>query len=235
MLRRMNDDPMLSPIAIDGGAASGKSTLARALADRFRYRVLDTGAMYRAFTLAALEQRVPASDTIRCSELAAALDMQLQNGSDTHVLLAGTDVTPRLREPEVETNVSAYSAIAGVRTVMVERQRTFASAAPSILVGRDIGTVVLPGAPLKVYLTADDEARSLRRSKQTAEWGAIRSAEESSVDIALRDTTDTGREAAPLRPAADAIIIDTTAEDARTIAERVIRLILDRQAGERAR
>lgn len=197
-------------IAIDGGAATGKTTLGAALAARYGYRFLDTGQMYRAFTLAALRRGIPPSEEDACVTLAGDLEMELTDEPIVRVLLNGEDVTQDLRSPPVEANVSAYSAIPGVRAVMVERQRAFAASHRAILAGRDIGTVVLPWAPVKLFLTASPSARAERRSRQASEWGVAQQADEAHRDIAGRDTIDSSRQESPLRPAEDAIIIDTT-------------------------
>ena len=199
----MADTP--APIAIDGPAASGKSTLVRALAERLGYVFLDTGLMYRAYTLAALRAKIPADDVRANEGLANSLDLRARASLDTHIFIGAEDVTPRLRDPEVEANVSAYSAVPGVREVMVARQREVAESGPAILAGRDIGTVVLPDAPLKFYLEASEEARATRRGVQAGQH-----AHEAKRDIAGRDVIDSGRRTSPLRPADDAIIIDTT-------------------------
>ena len=199
-----------APIAIDGPAASGKSALGTALAARFGYRFLDTGLMYRAFTLAALRANVPAENT-DCVRFNTALRLTLRpEDGDTRVLIDGEDVTDLLRDPQVEANVSRYSALPPVREQMVRQQREFADGAPAILAGRDIGTVVLPHAPLKFYLQASEEARASRRSTQASEWGHVQAAAQTHQDIVARDVADSTRKASPLRSAKDAIVIDTT-------------------------
>lgn len=197
--------PLPSPVAIDGPAASGKSTLGQHLAEQLGYAFLDTGLMYRAFTLAALRRGIPADDAEACTRLARELDLRVAASLHTHIFLGEEDVTPFLRGPEVEANVSAYSAIPGVREVMVAKQREVAGQGPAVLAGRDIGTVVLPGAPIKFYLQASPVARARRRSAQ-----AEQEHDEAHRDITVRDIIDTERAASPLRPAGDAIIIDTT-------------------------
>ncbi|WP_322819769.1 (d)CMP kinase [Tepidiforma sp.] len=197
------------PIAIDGPAASGKSSLGMALARRFGFLFLDTGLMYRAVTLAALEAGVPAEDEA-AGRLARTLDIRAEAGAETRILLGGRDVTGRLREPEVEHHVSAYSALPSVREAMVAAQRAIAARGPAILAGRDIGTVVLPDAPVKLFLEASAEARAARRSLQARQWGLPQEAAEARRDIDLRDRLDSSRAASPLRPAEDALVIDTT-------------------------
>lgn len=198
-----------NPIAIDGPAASGKTSVGQALAVRFGYRFLDTGMTYRALTLVALRQRVPPSDAAGCAAVAESLDLHFApDGS--RVYLGQEDITEIIRGPDVEANVSAYSAIPAVREVMVRLQRRFAEAGPAVLAGRDIGTVVLPTAPLKFYLLASEEARAKRRSLQAGTWGTNQQAEDARRDIAGRDLIDSTRATSPLSAAPDAIVIDTT-------------------------
>ncbi len=201
----MAKDSLPATIAIDGPAASGKSMLGQALAQRLGYLFLDTGRMYRAFTLAAILRQVPPTDLPACAGLAASGRLHVVPGVDSHVLLDSVDVTGLLREPAVEANVSAYSAIPAVREAMVALQREIAAAGRAILAGRDIGTVVLPAAPVKLYLDASPEARARRRSAQAAQGET-----EAHRDISGRDETDMTRQASPLSIAADAIVIDTT-------------------------
>ncbi len=206
----MAEPHLPAPVAIDGPAASGKSTLGAALAARFGYRFLDTGLMYRAFTLAALRATVQPDDG-ECARFGAALNLTLQSkGGGARVLLDGEDVTDLLRDPRVEANVSRYSALPPVREQMVRQQREFAIGTRAILAGRDIGTVVLPDAPLKFYLQASEEARASRRSTQTGQWGNAQATTEARQDIASRDVADSTRKTSPLRPAEDAVVIDTT-------------------------
>jgi len=206
-------------IAIDGPAASGKSTLGRVLAERLGYRFLDTGLMYRAVTLAALRAGIPASDAPASALLAETLAMHIEAATETRIFIDGEDVTPLLRGPEVEANVSAYSAIAGVRTAMVRRQREFATQGHAVLAGRDIGTVVLTDAPLKFYLEASEDARAHRRAAQSGEWGHAQPSSTARQDIAGRDIVDSSRAVSPLRPADDAILIDTTAMTIEEVIE----------------
>lgn len=215
-----------APIAIDGPAASGKSTLGAALAERFGYRFLDTGLMYRAFTLAALRGGVGpnAPDAAR---LCQTVRLELRsNRGETRVHLDSEDVTGLLRDAPVEANVSRYSALPPVREQMVRQQREFATGTPAILAGRDIGTVVLPNAPLKFYLQASEEARAARRSTQASQWGNAQEEATARQDIAARDVADSTRKTSPLRPAQDAIIIDTT----RITLDQVIAIAAERVA-----
>ena len=202
---RCNDRPS-SPIAIDGPAASGKSTVGEALAKQLGFTFLDTGLMYRAFTLAALRIGLSAEDPDACGKFAEELSLRVIPGTRTRIEIGGEDITERLRDSEVEAKVSRYSAIPRVRAAMVSSQRALAQGAQIILAGRDIGTVVLPGAPLKLFLTASEDARAKRRGEQT---GAEDDAQ-ARHDISRRDRVDSTRAVSPLKPAPDAILIDTT-------------------------
>jgi len=210
-------------IAIDGPAASGKTSVGEALAAELGYLFLDTGLMYRAFTLAALRAGIEASNGAACTQLAQELALEVRVDSHTRIVLDGVDVTPRLREPAVESTVSAYSAIAGVRAEMVRRQRELASAGRAILAGRDIGTVVLPEAPLKLFLTASEETRAERREHQAAEWGS--GSTTARADIAGRDRVDSSRSVSPMQPAPDAIVIDTTEMQLDDVIAEAIRQV----------
>lgn len=187
-------------IAIDGPAASGKSTVGQILAHRLGYRFLDTGLMYRAFTLAALRAEVAATDAA-AAPLAATIDMRLSVGERTHVLLGDEDVTALLHTSAIEQHVSAYSSLPSVRAAMRARQRQYASGGKAILAGRDIGEVVLPEAALKFYLDASEEAREARRRGERTE-------DHIELGRALR-TRDRRDAAQTFRPG-DAVNIDTT-------------------------
>lgn len=198
--------------------------MGQALASQFGYRFLDTGMTYRSLTLVALRRNVPPTDEAACVELAESLDLRFEpDGS--RVYLAAEDITDVIRQPDVEANVSAYSALPGVRNVMVQLQRRFAESGPAVLAGRDIGTVVLPDAPLKFYLQASEEARAERRSLQSGTWGINQQADDARRDIVGRDRIDSARTASPLTAARDAIVIETTeltlTELIATIVEKV--------------
>jgi len=213
------------PIAIDGPAASGKSSVGEALARALGYGFLDTGLMYRAFTLAAVRAGVSWEDTAGCAALAAELPMRVEAGPVSRIFLGDEDVTGLLREKAVEQNVSHYSAIPAVREVMVAQQRLVAATGRMILAGRDIGTVVLPTAPVKLFLTASEEVRAQRRASQAENWGSAEGAATAQDDISNRDERDTTRTASPLSAAADAIEIDTTRlELEQTVAEALARV-----------
>jgi cytidylate kinase len=203
-------------IAIDGPAGSGKSTVARALARQLGLQYLDTGAMYRAVTFAALRRGVDPADAEPVARLAEAIELSVD---DDCVRVDGADATIEIRGPEVSRAVSIVAANPGVRTEMRRRQREWAKARDGgVLEGRDIGTVVFPDAELKVYLTADPSVRAERRSKEVTDLDY----ETVAADLARRDALDQGREDSPLREADDAVILDTTGLSVDDIVERLL-------------
>ena len=207
-------------IAIDGPAASGKTTVGRALAKRLGYLFVDTGVFYRAATLAALDSGTPLDDEPALARLAAEISVEFADGGE-RALLDGVDATLRLREPDVDAAVSPVSAVAGVRAAMLAQQRALADAGPVVMVGRDVGAVVLPRAA-KIYLDASPEERARRRFAELASAGAPRSESAVRENIDLRDSTDSSREHAPLAAAPDAIRIETDGLAADEVVERVI-------------
>lgn len=214
-------------IAIDGPAGSGKSTLARALADRFDLTHIETGAMYRALALKALSTGVTLRDL---AALEAMLDSTQVALDGEKVMLDGEDVAGQIRSREVSSAASRIAEIPEVRAWCVARQRELARAHPAgaVVEGRDIGTVVLPDAQVKIYLTADLEERASRRALET---GADET--ETLEKVRSRDARDTGRLASPLLTAKDATIIDTTKHGAEQILDRVSRLIESAQKTRR--
>jgi cytidylate kinase len=223
------DPAFRGPIAIDGPAASGKTTVGQALAKELGFAFLDTGLMYRAFTLAAFRAGVAATDPEACAALARALDLRAEPGPETRITLSGEDVTAHLRDAEVEANVSQYSAIPAVRSAMVARQRQLAAGGRIVLAGRDIGTVVLPTAPLKLYLTASEEERARRRGEETS-----RATESALAEIASRDALDSNRAASPLRAADDAVQIETTGLPVEAVVARALAALPRAPAGQEA-
>ncbi|QLL10208.1 (d)CMP kinase [Mycobacterium vicinigordonae] len=198
-------------IAIDGPAGTGKSSVSRGLARILGARFLDTGAMYRMVTLAALRAGVDPSDAEAVS--ACAADVQISMGYDPDVSsfqLGGEDVSAQIRGDEVTQAVSAVSAVPTVRTRLVDIQRELSQgAAPIVVEGRDIGTVVFPDAPVKIYLTASAETRAQRRNAQNVRAGFPDDYEAVLADVRRRDYLDSTRAVSPLRAAADAIVVDT--------------------------
>jgi cytidylate kinase len=196
-------------IGIDGPAGSGKSTVARAVAERLGWTYLDTGAMYRAVTVLAMRVGVDLADEAAVLALAATADIALR----PVVVLNGEDVSVALRTPETNEGVSIVASLPLVRAAMVERQRAMAAAESHgvVVEGRDITTVVFPEAPTKIFLTASLEERAKRRGDET------------SASIARRDQADESREASPLRQAADAHVIDTTGLTITEVVEEIVR------------
>ena len=207
--RKTEQKPLI--IAIDGPAGSGKSSTARELARRLGFVWIDTGAMYRAATLWLLRNAVPPQEG---SDLESALkDITIELDSedgDQRVLLNGEDVTDIIRDPEISRQVSRFASLPAVRKEMARIQKSMAQKGNAVLEGRDIGTVVCPDAPIKVYLSASLEERAKRRAKELRERIRNVDIELLRRDIHRRDTTDSSREHAPLKPADDAVHIDTT-------------------------
>jgi len=195
-------------VAIDGPSGSGKSTIARGVACALGLPVLDTGAMYRAVALAALEHEVALDDEQACADLAREHEIANERGVTT---IDGRDVSAEIRGPAATTAVSAVAALPAVRTVLVAAQRTWVERhGGGVVEGRDIGTVVFPNAPLKVYLTASDEERARRRQRDEQASDRAVGVDEVRSDLQRRDTLDRSRATSPLRVADDAIAIDTT-------------------------
>lgn len=219
-----------STIAIDGPAASGKTTLAQELARRLGYLYFDTGVMYRAVALAALRMGVELLDEPAVVAVARAIRIDVlppsvDDGRPSTVCLDGEDVTWALRSAEVDATVSIPSAYAGVRDEMTRQQRRIAGRGQVVMVGRDIGTVVLPDADLKIYLDASVEARAQRRWHDY-QAGHQRGTYDEILDaMRARDALDSQREVAPLRPADDAIRIDNTDLTADDVLARVMALV----------
>jgi cytidylate kinase len=212
----------LPVVAIDGPAGSGKSTVARGVADALDLDVLDTGAMYRAVTLLAMERGLDLSDgdTIAKEVRNAVFEL---DGRDGTVRLDGRDVATEIRGPAVSAAVSQVSAHPAVRELLVERQRDWVDAhGGGVVEGRDIGTVVFPTAPVKVFLTASAAERAQRRTRD--ERAADRATDVRDVEeaIARRDGADSSRAASPLRPAEDAIVIDTTGRTVDDVVGEVV-------------
>ncbi len=212
-----------SVIAIDGPVASGKTTVGRELARRLGYAFVDTGVYYRAATIAALDTATPLDDEAALTRLAEAMDVRLGDGGLT-VLVDGIDVTSRLRAPEVDAAVSPVAKVGGVRRAMVAQQRATAEGGDVVMVGRDIGTHVLPDAA-KVYLDASPEERARRRSKELAGTAQARSEAEVLGNLRMRDAIDSGREDSPLRVADDAFRIVTDGLEVEGVVERVLAVL----------
>jgi cytidylate kinase len=222
-----------STIAIDGPAASGKTTLALALAKHLGYLYFDTGVMYRAVTLAALKRNIDLNDAVAVSGTAREIQIDVvpptaNDGRSCTVLLDGEDVTWAIREPEIDAHVSIPSMYRGVREAMTDIQRQIASRGNVVMVGRDIGTVVLPDADLKIYLDASVEERARRRWEENHQHGTDGSFESVLEAMKKRDKLDSERDLAPLRPADDAVVIDNTNLGVPEVLEKVIQLVESR-------
>ncbi|MFV1859862.1 MAG: (d)CMP kinase [Anaerolineales bacterium] len=219
-----------SLIAIDGPAASGKSTLAQHLANQLGYLYFDTGVMYRAATLAGLKAGIPLSDEKRISELAFELSIDVRppskpDGRQYDVIMNGEDVTWELRTKAVDVSVSEVSAYSGVRQAMTKRQREIGRRGKVVMVGRDIGTVVLPEADLKIYLEASVEERARRRHEERLARGEEVQYEEVLEAMRTRDHIDSSRDLAPLQAAENAVIIDSTHMSFEEVLERALDLV----------
>ncbi len=213
-----------SVIAIDGPVASGKTAVGLSLARQLGYRLVDTGMMYRAVTWLALSRGVDVEHEAALTALAESARIDLgQPGEDggATIEVDGVDVTGELRSPEVDRNVSFVSRVAGVRRAMVARQRRLAREGRLIMLGRDIGSVVLPDAPVKIYLDASPAERARRRHRELAEAGLDRPEAEIRRELEQRDEMDRRRHFSPLRPAADALVIDTDGLTLEEVIERV--------------
>ena len=211
-------------LTIDGPAASGKTVVGKEVARRLGIRFLDTGSMYRAITWAAIRGGVASDSECELSSLAAGAEMRLAIlcGED-RLLLNGEDITDSLRLPEVDANVSAVSSISGVRRALVAQQRAIAAGGAIVMCGRDIGTVVLPDASVKVYLTASAEVRATRRAAETNQGQEPADYDNVLNALRRRDKIDSARDDSPLRPAAAATII---CSDHLTIEEVVTEILL---------
>jgi CMP/dCMP kinase len=217
-------------IAIDGPAASGKSTLAEKLADFIGYMYFDTGVMYRAVTWAALQRLGSVEDETAVSKLAEEVQIDVRppgesDGRQNDIFVDGVDVSWDIRTTEVNQNVSQVSTYQGVRRAMTEQQRRIGERGAMVMVGRDIGTVVLPDADLKIYLDASAEERARRRYAEMVERGVEASYDDILASVVRRDRIDSTRAIAPLCPADDAVIVDTDGKDIAEVFEEVKALL----------
>lgn len=218
-----------SIIALDGPAASGKSTLGHRLANALGYLFFDTGIMYRAVTWMALQHGLDVRDESAVTALAEKAQIDIRpasknDGRACDVIIGEKDVTWEMRGSEVDANVSVVSAYAGVRKALSEQQRRIGLRGAIVMVGRDIGTVVLPEADLKVYLDASAAERARRRHDEITARGENADLNEIHRKVVERDTIDSTRAVAPLKPAEDAVIIDSDRLDADAVFEQVMDL-----------
>ncbi|HBE78026.1 MAG TPA: (d)CMP kinase [Firmicutes bacterium] len=216
-------------IAIDGPAGSGKSTIAKEVALKFGYTYIDTGAMYRAITFKALRENICLTDEQQLTQLANHISIVLVyepliDGTQLHVIMDGSDVSEEIRSIEVTNNVSVVAAVSGVREAMVLLQQKMALTGGVVMDGRDIGTVVLPQAELKIFLTASVTERSKRRWLELKEKGIMVELQELEEQIRQRDYLDSHREISPLCQAKQAILLDTTSLTIDQVVTKVIEL-----------
>ncbi|WP_299946044.1 (d)CMP kinase [uncultured Microbulbifer sp.] len=226
----MSDANELPPvITIDGPSGSGKGTIAKLLAARLNFALLDSGALYRTAALAALNRGVDLTSEIALAQVAKALDVRfvVDNGR-LRVLLEGREVTSDIRMERVSMAASKVAAIPGVRAALLQRQRNFRRLPGLVADGRDMGTTVFPDAQVKIYLTAGAEERARRRAAQLRGKGVSVSLRDLLEDIRARDTLDMNREASPLAPAEDAVELDSTGVDIEAVLQRVLTLVFDR-------
>lgn len=221
-------------LAVDGPSGTGKSTTCRALAKRLDAKYVDTGAMYRVATLAVLRAGVDPADTDAVIAATANLPLEVSDDPDsTQVIFAGEDVSRVIREDEVTRNVSAVSAIPEVRQNLVELQRNLAAQAHRAIVeGRDIGTVVLADAPAKAFMTASAEVRAQRRHDQNRAAGMDSDFDTVLADVERRDAADSSRATSPLRPAEDAVLVDTSEMTPDEVLDALIAVVEESAAKE---
>ena len=216
-----------STIAIDGPGAVGKTTVGGMLAERIGLLFIDTGVMYRAVTAAAIQKNLDTDEEDAVTDLAKSVDIRITGGpgpGSHRVLVNGKDITGNIRTQLVDRRVSAVSSYPGVREAMVDQQRDLASREGVVMVGRDIGTVVLPEAKLKIYLTASTEARARRRYAELVDAGSDVSFDSVLHALERRDKTDSERAHSPLKPALDSIVVDTSHLTAGQVVDRIVEL-----------
>lgn len=212
-------------IAIDGPAGSGKSTAARSLAKRLGGRLLETGALYRCVALKARQMGIPVDDPVRVARVAEKLSVRFEaapSGEGTITFMDGQDVTLQLREPQVSRDASVVAALGKVRKSLLSLQRKLARGGVVVAEGRDLGTVVFPDAAVKFFVTADPEVRAQRRHLEHVESGDRASLDQVRKDIKVRDARDRTRKVAPMMPAEDAVVLDTSRLDPEAVVTAMV-------------
>ena len=213
-------------ITIDGPSGSGKGTLCKLLADRLGYHLLDSGALYRLVALAAEHHGVSAKNELAVADIAGCLDVQFKaHGDGVQVVLEGEDVSLSIRTETCGMNASRVASLTLVRKALQERQRAFAELPGLVADGRDMGTVIFPEAPVKVFLTASAQERADRRYKQLKSKGLSASLSDILTDIQKRDERDESRTVAPLKPAEDALVIDCTHMSILDVEQKILTFI----------
>jgi len=221
---------MKRSVAIDGPSGAGKSTLAKLVSKKFGFIYVDTGAIYRAVGLHARLSGVASKDAPAVEKLLGGIKIDIEYDSDgsQHMILNGGDVSDKIRTPEISIYASDVSAMPPVRTFLLDMQRDLAERYDVVMDGRDIGTVVLPNASVKIFLTASAEARAKRRYKELVEKGVACTFDEVLRDMEYRDKNDSSRDIAPLRPAEDSIFLDTTELTLEESADKIASIISER-------
>ena len=218
-------------IAIDGPVAAGKTVVGRILASQLGFDYLDTGNMYRAITWLAIESEIPMEDIAALEKLAKDNPVLITNPKGDEIEVAGRSVSTCLRTAEVTRQVSIVSQVSGVRRAMVAQQRSLAGSGRIVMVGRDIGTVVLPGSELKIYLTASVQKRARRRWQELRDGGHDRDFGLVLDETTERDRQDSQRGDSPLKPARDAWVVDTSDMDAKQVVELILARISKLEGG----
>jgi cytidylate kinase len=219
-------------VTIDGPAGAGKSTVAKQLARTLGYRLLDTGAIYRSVALVAVRRGVAWSDAEPVAALARDLDIRFEFVGDVnHVFLAGEDVSAEIRSPEISQGASQVSAHPPVRTALLDLQRRLGAGGGVVVEGRDTGTVVFPQAQAKFFLVATPEERARRRVAELAERGTVVDYAKTLAEMSERDTRDAGRDVAPMKPAPDAVLIDSSAMTIDAVVDAMAKACLANSSG----
>lgn len=213
-------------VAIDGPVASGKSAVGKLLANRLGYRFLDTGTMYRAVTWIALQRRIDLNNTEILTNLATSLNLELGTGKSSDILMIdGNDISDHLRDQKVEWEVSTVARVSGVRSALVKQQRNFASGFSIVMAGRDIGTVVLPNANVKVFLNASAEIRAKRRYLELSNIGHKPDYQKIVDEITRRDAIDKSRPDSPMVPAKDSVGIHTDHLEIEQVTQKILSMV----------
>lgn len=217
-------------VAIDGPSGAGKSTLAKMVAGALHFLYIDTGAIYRTVGLYARQNHVDPHDAEAVTALLGSIEIRMEHGDDAlqHMYLNGEDVTEAIRQHEISAYASAVSAIPQVRAFLLDMQRSFARTGNVVMDGRDIGTVVLPDAPVKIFLTADASDRARRRYEELLQRGQQTDYETVLRDVIQRDHDDSNRDAAPLKAAEGAILLDTTGNTLEQSYELLLNTVKER-------